>query len=412
LPLRWLVTIFLLALLLRAGWGAVALVQADDSFALEFPDEQQYWLIARSFWAGDGLRDELGFRATRMPLYPAMLSVFTGLSSGVFIAKAFHWVIGAATASIVAGAATTFFVDHRTGIAAGLIIACDPFLVFFSSLLLTETLFIATLVGFWWMIGRLLQDRGAPAVRWIVAGLLGALCVYVRESGAGLVAAAVVFVVVCHRFDRRTILGAAITVCVIMVALLPWAARNRHVMGKWCWLTTRGGISLYDGVGPQATGASDLGNVKRMPAVSGMSEVEWNDYFLEESYNAIRAEPTRILRLAGTKLARTWNPLPNVETYQSHLARTVSAAWMLPVYTFAAIGALLLFTRKRGTSVMVLLLLLPAVYLSVLHSLFVGSVRYRLSAVPMIEMLAAVALVAILNRCWNTRTCRGRDVCE
>ncbi len=38
---------------------------------------------------------------------------------------------------------------------------------------------------------------------------------------------------------------------------------------------------------------------------------------------------------------------------------------------------------------MVLFLMLPAVYLSLLHGLFVGSVRYRLGATPMMEMLAA-----------------------
>jgi hypothetical protein len=37
-------------------------------------------------------------------------------------------------------------------------------------------------------------------------------------------------------------------------------------------------------------------------------------------------------------------------------------------------------------------------YFSALHSLFVGSVRYRLAAVPMIEILAAVALAAIYKR--------------
>ena len=44
------------------------------------------------------------------------------------------------------------------------------------------------------------------------------------------------------------------------------------------------------------------------------------------------------------------------------------------------------------------LLLLPALYISALHTLFVGSVRYRLPAMPMLEMLAAFALVALFDR--------------
>jgi len=410
LPLRWFVAVFLAALLLRAGWGIAAFIRVDDPSALEFPDEQQYWLIAGSLWAGDGLKDELGFTATRMPLYPALLSVFTALPGGVIIAKVFHWVIGAVAAVLVAGTAATLF-DRHTGIAAGLLAACDPFLVFFSSLLLTETVFVTVLVGLWWLVGWILRERAGSTARWVVVGLLGALCVYVRESGVGLVAVAVIFALVCRRFDRRTLIGAAIVASVVVVALLPWAARNQRAIGTWCWLTTHGGISLYDGVGPQATGASDLGDIKQMPPVGHLGEVEWNRYFLNESYKAIRTEPMRILRLAGTKLARTWNPLPNVQTYQSRLARTVSAAWTLPVYTFAVIGALLLYLRnKRNEGQWALFLLLPAFYVSVLHSLFVGSVRYRLGAIPMIEILAAVALVAIINRVWKTAAYRERDV--
>jgi hypothetical protein len=94
-----------------------------------------------------------------------------------------------------------------------------------------------------------------------------------------------------------------------------------------------------------------------------------------------------------------WNPLPNVETYQSRAVRGISAVWMLPLYACAVTGVVLIPIRNRARGLSIaLFLLLPAVYLSVLHSLFVGSVRYRLGAIPMLEMLAAAALVAIFDR--------------
>ncbi len=415
-----------MALLLRGGWGAVRLVGLDDPLALEFPDEQQYWLMGCSLRAGEGLKDELGFQATRMPLYPALLSLFAGANSGVILAKVFHWVIGAVVAALTAGVAATLF-NHRVGLVAGLLTAFDPFLVFFSSLLLTETLFVALLVGLWWIIEPLLTSRGLqparcspnPSVprpsgsgsykpfgsnRWVSVGLVAALCVYVRESSLGLVALALCFVVACRRFDRSSLAGVAIAGGIVVMALVPWAARNRHVIGEWCWLTTRGGLSLYDGVGPQATGASDLGPIKQMPAVHGLSEVQWSRYFQDESLKAIRADPGRIVKLAGTKLARLWNPFPNVRQYQSPLVRTISVVWTVPIFTLAVVGALWLSIRNRREGLRVaFFLLLPAVYVSVLHSLFVGSVRYRLPAIPMLEILAAVALVAAVERFTNYR---------
>ena len=91
--------------------------------------------------------------------------------------------------------------------------------------------------------------------------------------------------------------------------------------------------------------------------------------------------------------------MPNVDTYRSRVARWVSVAWTVPTFALAAVGVMLLsIGRKCGGLRAALFLLLPALYFSALHSLFVGSVRYRLAAVPMIEILAAVALAAIYRR--------------
>ena len=395
----WIV-IFGLALLLRAGWGTFQLIRADDPSALAFPDEEQYWLIAGSLQAGDGLRDELGFRATRMPLYPAILSLFAGTSYGVVAAKGLHWLVGAAVAALTAGLATVL-VDRRVGLTAGFLVAIDPFLVFVSSLLLTETFFMVALVILWWATARMLDRDGdrTPVGRWLGIGLAAALAVYLRESSLGLMVILLAFVVCCRRFNRRVLLGAVLAGGIVIVSLFPWAARNRDVTGDWCWLTHRGGISLYDGVRPGADGSSDLADVKQTPAVRGLNEVEWNSYFLGESMKIIWEEPGRVLRLAGVKLARIWNPFPNVETYQSPLLRGVSAFWTLPIFAFAVVGAILLGKPRSGVGLRAALyLLLPVFYLSALHSLFVGSIRYRLVAMPMLETLAAVTLVTLIDR--------------
>ena len=392
----WWIAVFVIALLLRAGWGIYRFSVAADSAALEFDDEQQYWNMAQSFRAGAGLQDELGFLATRMPLYPAALSLVVKLPYGVGVAKVCHWIIGAAAAALSAGMASAFF-GRRVGILAGLLVAFDPFLVFFSSLLLTESAFVATLVGLTWAMFPLLRGHGDSLGRWVLVGLLASLTVYVRESGLGLVLVLLGFVALCRRFDRRSLIGTACVLGIVIAALFPWALRNKRILGEWCWLTTRGGLSLYDGVGPQATGESNLGNVKQMPAVQGKNEAEWNRYFLDKSVEAIRDDPGRILRLAGVKVTRMWNPLPNVKTYQSPFVRVVSVAWMLPLFLSAIVGTVLLWRSGPYGPLFTLFMLLPGIYLTLLHSLFVGSIRYRLGAMPMLEILAAVAVVSLLE---------------
>jgi len=175
-----------------------------------------------------------------------------------------------------------------------------------------------------------------------------------------------------------------------MFLLLPWAVRNQSVLGERIWLTTRAGISLYDGVRPGADGASDLAAIKD----TGQSELEWNETFKAQARREMRDQPGRILRLAGLKFLRTWNLWPNAEGYRSVWIKIVAGTWTIIVLALAVCGIRALW-RSKATIVG---LLLPAAYFTALHMLFVGSVRYRLPAMPMLEILAAWGIIWLLVR--------------
>ena len=409
----WWILIFAIALATRAGWGGVAAYRGSIG-TVSLPDEVQYWDMAKALRAGEGLPDELGFQATRMPLYPGLLACFAGTTHGIAYTKMLQWLLGAACATLTACLAAHLF-DRRIGIVAGLLVACDPYLVFFSSLLLTETVAILSLLLLWTAVARWTpadhtasaQDdtnhpkdprAGLSLAQWLLVGAMTALCVHARESNLGLIMLLVALLAWHLRKTRWSILGPALAICIMIASLVPWAHRNAQVTGNWCFLTHRGGISLYDGVRVGATGASDLGEIKQMPAVAQLDEVAWNQYFTNASIKAVRDDPIRIAHLATVKMARTWSIVPNADGYQSGLVKLVSAGFVAPVFAFAVAGVILLVRRWRaGGSFALWLLLLPAVYISMVHSIFVGSVRYRLVAMPMIEILAALAVVTLVE---------------
>lgn len=392
--------VFVVALAARAVWGLARWSREDFPPPLAFPDEQQYWGMAESAWRGEGLRDELGFRCGRMPLYPGALAPFTALSNGVAVAQAMQWVLGAAGAAMLAAWAARW--GKGVGLGAGLFAAVDPFLVFSSSLLLTETLFVTLLIGAWWALWTA-GERSSGLRVWVVAGVLAGLCVLIRESSIGVVVVGVLWTLVSRRARGSSVVGAALVIGIVVSMLLPWAVRNHHILGEWRWLTTRGGISLYDGVGPGADGSSDLGDVKQSSAVAGMTELQWDSYFRDQAWAAVRADPGRVMKLAGVKLARMWNPFPNVESYRSGAAGLVSVAWAMPVFLLAIVGTWLLCVQAEpGGPRLAVFLLLPAFSLSCLHAVFVGSVRYRLPAMPFLEVLAALAMVRLYGL-WSRR---------
>lgn len=390
---RWVTAaLFLVAFATRAMWLLFDVGRSGEFNALEFPDEHDYWQLAGSLAAGEGLVGEHGYRALRMPLYPWLLSFVASLKYGVFLAKFSQCAIGA-LASIFIAKLTRQLAGPIAGVFAGVLVACDPFLIFFSSLLLTETLSITCLTGLWlvgWNDGERLSWR-----RWLIVGLLAGLNVYVRESSLGICVLWIGFLAWREHHGWVSIARATASLAVVFLTLLPWAMRNEQVTGQWTFLTNRGGISLYDGVRPDATGASDLGNVKQMQAVRELDETTWNQYFLDASIDTIRSDPWRVLKLAPTKIARTWNPMPNADGHTSWFKRIVGLIWNVPIYMLCA-WAIWRWRNFRG--LVVVAMMLPAIYITLLHSVFVGSLRYRLPAMPMIEVLAAIVLAEIIRR--------------
>ncbi len=400
--LRWILLLaFGLALLVRVGW---VLVRYGGEHAPEpYPDETAYWLSARSLASGRGLRDEFGFRATYMPAYPAFLSLFVPCERSALWAGLAQAVLAAAVAPATAFLAWRFLAwSDGTGVdadagrrqalaaaAAGAAAALDPFLVYFSGLFLTEAVFASVLVAAWAALVGPATGAGARPVRdGLVAGLLLLACVMLRPSAVFLAAAGAAVLVLRHGPVRGPG-GTAVLVAVMAAGLLPWALRNQQVLGQRVWLTTRGGISLYDGFRPGADGSSDLAHTKLMPEAQGLSEPEWDRFFRRRAVEAVKQDPVRSIRLAGVKLLRTWSLRPNVESHRGGTAAVVGAAWTLLVLLSGAVGVV----RRRRAVGACLALLSPVVVTTLLHMVFVGSVRYRVPVMPMLAVLGASCLV-------------------
>ncbi len=184
----------------------------------------------------------------------------------------------------------------------------------------------------------------------------------------------------------------------LVTAMLPWWIRNAYVTGHFVPTTLQVGASLYDGLNPKATGASYLEEFvprftaaeQRRPAVSGSNRQEPFELRLDRRMRDAAldwawANPGRVLRLAGVKFLRTWNVWPNEPRLASWPIGLAVFFTYTPLLIFAIIGV----WRTLGRGWPYVLCWLPAVYLTLLHLVFVSSLRYREPA-----MLALLALAA------------------
>ncbi|MCL2330725.1 MAG: hypothetical protein FWC56_05435, partial [Phycisphaerae bacterium] len=425
---------FIIAVGVRTGW-VLQQFWADPQ-RLSYPDEEAYRLAGRSLAAGAGLVDEFGYRATYMPAYPAFIAIFESQQASYLFLR----LTQAALAALIAPA--TFLLarawmeswqrprrqgedsvvmepsqcrrdfvadgDQDVGstllcvpVLAGLAAALDPFLIFFSGLLLTEALFVPAFLLTWWLVVRILNSH--RSLRPFDAILIGVgigvglvACIMLRPSSSIFVALVPILILVYRRFAAIAWLAATLTVFVVVLGLLPWAARNARVLGEWRWTTTRGGISLYDGLQQGTAGESDLAHTKNDSAIRGLSELQWDRYWHDQAVSAFRKEPGRVIKLAGQKFLRTWNIIPNEAEHRRGTAAVVSAVWMTIILLTAAVGA----WRYRREVRALFALLVPVLTVTALHMIFVGSVRYRIPVMPMLFVLASVGFCSLLPRQW------------
>ena len=142
------------------------------------------------------------------------------------------------------------------------------------------------------------------------------------------------------------------------------------------------GASLYDGWRPDADGSSDMRFVDEfrrleLESPSGPSsehfEVRLDERLKNAALDWARSNPGAVVRLAAVKLARLWSPIPREPAFSTPALKALLAASFTPLLIGGLCGFCRSF-RRRGAA---WTLLLPAFYVSALHSIFVSSIRYR-----------------------------------
>ena len=377
-------------------------------------DAEGYWILAQKLVAGETYALYHPERyAMRMPGFPAVLAAAINLVGDS--QTAVRYVLAVLTSLAVF---PVFWMAERlwsrqAGIAAGLLIAFMPVYIGFSVTILTECLFAAAIVWNVWGTARMLdaaEETKSRRSAWqklfgwaCFVGLSAGLAVYFRPSW-------LLFPVLfaggwcCLKPRLWAPIGAstACAVGVMLLTLLPWGWRNQQMTGHFVLTSLWMGPSLYDGLHPGATGDSDMTFFEQDRVLERMSEFEMNQHYKQLAWQYAREHPGRALELAGIKFWRYWKPWPNAEQFQHPLLGWGVACGYLFLLFWAIRGGWALRSRPE----FVLLCLLPIVYFSGLHLLFVSSLRYRLPVEFPLAVLAGIGLSAAFRQQQNS-TSRG-----
>ena len=396
----WLAAIIAAALAVRVGvvvvfhlLPAVPLAGRSVGSPAEqplFPDADEYRRMARHVRAGRGPILAHGCAVPRMPGYPVFLAGLWAVTGESLLAvRLVQAAFGAATVWLVALLARELFGEPEA-LAAAAVAAAYPFFIFYTVLVLSETVFMALLVaGALCLAAAVRRGRGGLA---LLAGALLGLATLVRASLLPCVPLLAVGWVLVRRVDRTALRHAGLMVAAFAAMMAPWVVRNWVATDGHVVVTTlRAGASLYESLNPQADGGPMLEVVNSVPRPAGMSEAERDRQLGRLAVAYAIGHPRRFAELAVVKLGRFWNPVPNAREFRTPLFAVALGVPYVAAMLLAAAG----LARSWRHGRVALILLLPVVYHSVVHMVYVGSIRYRVVVMPLVVVLGAHGLVGL-----------------
>ncbi|MEK7866027.1 MAG: glycosyltransferase family 39 protein [Planctomycetota bacterium] len=388
---RPLVLLTLVAALVR-----VVFVGLTSSDSLRYPDAVEYLDIARHIEEGRGFVTADGKLFARGPAYPLFLSahlvVFGDHELPIRVTQA---LLGALVVPL------TWLLARRVASPTGaflasLYVALDPFLIYFTGLLLVETLYVLLLGLQVLLLLRLAEGhRFRDAVALGAVAAVSALLHAGHLASLGLMAVVLPFLVTGAR--RWALL--AVYVVSATATLFPWITRNGELSGRFIPVTAKLGRDLYESIGPGATGGPATEYVWPQ-GVPKMPELELDAKYRKECWRVVREEPGRVLGLVPSKFARFWNPVPNYEKFRQPLYLVAATGASLPLFALGLLGAAILIRRNLRTGIAFLFF---PIAICALHLVFVGSVRYRLPLHPVLAAIAAVGVDRVSRRAPESR---------
>jgi len=374
---------------------ALRLVYLASSYPLPlFPDEERFLATAANILhRGEMVWD--GRFAWDMPLMPLLTALGLSVSGEhLSIFRMFLIILSSLTIVITARVAYLLSQSQVAMITCAVIMAFYPLFVFFSPLILTETLFLFLFSTFLLLLYR----PRSTALFGVAAGL------------SHLTRPTLIYFLpiiwlwqrfVAKNNTKRVVLGALTFFLVINL----WGLRNYSVFGEYFLSTASSGHVLLEGNnywndsgGPSGSFSDPTQYKESVP--EGEDELAVDRLKKTLAINYIRDNPQRSVILAIKKLGRLWNPIPNSENHRGQLLRAVSVLTTIPLFFLAGISIWILRPIFRKISILYAFIL----YYSLIHMLTIGSIRYRLPIDVVLIILASLSLSCMYAKLKSRKT--------
>ena len=315
----------------------------------------------------------------RAPGYPALIAAvgWTPSFALLFLAQA---IAGTITAAITFKLAESF--GRQVGLIAGLAMALAPMSVFYTTEIMSETLY-TTLVAsacYFWFLNRAVWSGFIFGLSWLVRPTTMAFLIFAFVA---------VFLFGGWKEHRRRI---AVICFAAILTVLPWVVRNLLIFHKFIPVTIAGGrIGLLSGTFNMSYGKDVWRQWYAQPELNtgyGWADPRREDIYLQRAVQRIMDNPSGWLRVRAKQYPWLFIDLGSyLHPSNAVAARFLKWGFLIGnalVVLLSAIGCWLCRSRPY-------LIIFP-IFLAVFHLPLWIEPRYSLPMVPMMIILALVSL--------------------
>jgi 4-amino-4-deoxy-L-arabinose transferase-like glycosyltransferase len=345
--------------------------------------------------------------------------IYLVFGSGQWAIKCFNLAMGILIVFLTVELGSRWF-NRAVAIIAGLLVALWPVLIEYTTIIGSELLFAAALLGVLLLFDTICSNERHLKLLTVALGCLIGLASLLRPPALLLPAVLASAFYVQKRQIIPSLKLLSITIVFMLIVIMPWSARNYALFGELVLTSSSGGANLWMGNNPTTTGF-----YQDPPSLdAGMNEAQRDRYLRKDAVTYIMQAPAAFATRTVVKALRlyeretigvAWNAQGIQHTFGSVGGTAIKVAsqafWM---------GALLLFgigcylsSRQGFASFAGHPGIATLGYFSFIYATFVIQDRYHVPTDPIMAIFAAYAIFRIAqvipSRFWPFGPMRSRQ---
>jgi len=363
--------ILLLALLVRVLFF---LVYPDQ----DFPDARAYINIGQEIFSGNLVSNHI-----YMPIYPIITYLFGG-KQFLFL---FDILISLLTLILIFNLSESLFKNSTISLIATSIFAFYPHSIFYSLAGLTENFFTFSLILSFVFFYK---EKNYLGIFFLVFGVL-------IKPTFDLINPIIVFIFIFYVQNqglKKSVKFIGVYFFIYAVVMSPWWIHQYEKYGEFVRLNLGDGVVLYAGNNPLNTSGGGINGIDVNESQFDIytNPIERNRVQKREAINFIIENKENFLYLAYKKFFRFWRIWPYAKEYQeTHII--ISSILSYGVILILSIVFIIRYWRQFFKKFFPIYI--SIIYLTFIHMVTIGSIRYRYPIEPFLIIMASYSLFGI-----------------